>query len=515
VCAAMSTSMRAWEVHFTRRRLPWPAEPRPLLALWAPEDLDAWLAAEDIPEGLPFLLDPEGRYDVELNRYFLRAQISAGPENTQRAIAYDLANWLSFLWANRCQTGWRDATSQDRAAYQYWRKDPAGPRVEGSTWDREVATVNGFYRWAVRQGFVVENPIEQRPARGGRQRWPEGHETPAERPHDARRHKISWLPPASYRRWRDVGVRGYRPDGLPDRSFRGRHASRNQAFCDLMLRTGLRLEEQVSLTRFELPDLDPTRVHVPFWLPVAIAKGSSARWVYVPASVLQAVWDYLAFERAEAVERAQAAGVYERLDEVLLVEDPTRPRVRVGDRWVEVAKLDPRERARLLVRTPRGLEPAMLWLRDDGLPTTTRAWQGVFRDANVRCHRLGVRLRANPHKLRHSYAVVTLERLQRGHLRDLEQKNPEYRRSYQMIFGDPLRWVSLRMGHARIETTFVYLHTLAELEFESRLALVPGQDWEPLELHPADMAAELAARQPGHTPKLDSSQDVDTSAGAG
>jgi hypothetical protein len=35
--------------------------------------LDAWLDAEDIPEGLPLLLDPNGRYDVELNRYFLRA----------------------------------------------------------------------------------------------------------------------------------------------------------------------------------------------------------------------------------------------------------------------------------------------------------------------------------------------------------------------------------------------------------------------------------------------------------
>ncbi|GAA2646458.1 hypothetical protein GCM10010399_94860 [Dactylosporangium fulvum] len=31
---------------------------------------------------------------------------------------------------------------------------------------REVATVNGFYRWAVGRGFVEHNPIVQRPARG-------------------------------------------------------------------------------------------------------------------------------------------------------------------------------------------------------------------------------------------------------------------------------------------------------------------------------------------------------------
>jgi len=490
-------SITSWQVHFTRRRLPWPAEPRPLLGLWEQQDLDGWLDAEAIPEGLPLLLDPAGRYDVDLNRYFLRGQVRAGPGNTQRAIAYDLRSWLSFLWCNRGGTSWRDATDQDRAAYQYWRRrDPAGPRVEGSTWDREVATVNGFYRWAVRQGLAVENPIEQRSTRG-RGRWEQEHEAPAERSHDARRHAISWLPPASYRAWRDVGVRGYLPEGLADGSFRGRHAARNSGFCDLMVRTGLRLQEQVSLTRFELPDLDPARVQVPFGLPRAIAKGGSARTVYVPRSVLGAVWDYVRFERAEAVQRAQAAGTYERLEDALLVEDPTRPSVRMADGWVEVAKLEPAERARLLVAGPQGAEPALLWLREDGLPTTTTAWQRVFHDANARCRRHGVRLRANPHKLRHSYAVITLERLQRGHLRDLEGKPARYRRSYQMVFGDPLRWVSLRLGHASIETTLVYLHTLAELEYETKLALVPdGDDWEPLALHPDDVAAELAARQP-------------------
>jgi site-specific recombinase XerD len=501
-----------WQVHFTRRRLPWPAEPRPLLTLWESEDLAAWLKSEDIPDGLPFLLDPEGRYDVDLNRYFLRAQVSAGPKNTQKAIAYDLGNWLSFLWANRRQTNWREATTDDRAAYQRWRRrDPNGPHVEGSTWWREVATVNRFYRWAVREGLVAESPIEQRPARGrrgrrGRDRWPEDEETPAEHPHDARRHKITWLPPNSYRRWRDVGVRGYLPEGLADASFRGRNATRNQAFCDLMLRTGLRLAEQTSLTRFELPELDPTRVHVPFWLPRWVAKWGSARWVYIPASVLRAVWDYMELERAEAVERARAAGRYEHLDDALLVDDPSRPRVQVGGGRVEVAKLDPEQRARLLVATPQGLEPAMLWLREDGLPTTTKAWQGVFRDSNARCRRHGVKLRAHPHMLRHSYAVITLERLQRGHLRDLEQKNPEYRHSYQMIFGDPLRWVSIRLGHATQETTMIYLHTLAELEFETKLALVPD-DWEPLELHPDDMAAELAARQLSQDAAVASGED--------
>lgn len=81
--------------------------------------------------------------------------------------------------------------------------------------------------------------------------------------------------------------------------------------------------------------------------------------------------------------------------------------------------------------------------------------------------------------------MITLEQLQRGHLRDLEQMSPQQRRSYQMIFGDPLDWVRRRLGHTSIETTLVYLHVLAELELETRLALVPD-DWEPAHFDPND-----------------------------
>ena len=111
----------------------------------------------------------------------------------------------------------------------------------GSTWAREVATVNSFYRWAVESGFVEQNPIRQRPARA---RSARGHAvstlTPAEAPKDGHRENLGWLPPTSYRRWRDIGVRGYLPGGLLDSSFRGRNAARNATFCDLMARTGLR-----------------------------------------------------------------------------------------------------------------------------------------------------------------------------------------------------------------------------------------------------------------------------------
>ncbi len=81
------------------------------------------------------------------------------------------------------------------------------------------------------------------------------------------------------------------------------------------------------------------------------------------------------------------------------------------------------------------------------------------------------------HLLRHSFAVVTLEQLQRGHLASLAAMTAEQRGHYTRIFGDPLDWVRRRMGHASIASTLIYLHALQELEMRTRMELVPD-DWE-------------------------------------
>ena len=78
---------------------------------------------------------------------------------------------------------------------------------------------------------------------------------------------------------------------------------------------------------------------------------------------------------------------------------------------------------------------------------------------------------------RHSFAVITLEQLQRGHLADLAAMTPAQRGHYQKIFGDPLDWIRRRLGHSSIESTMIYLHALQELEMRTRMELVPD-DWD-------------------------------------
>jgi integrase len=355
------------------------------------------------------------------------------------------------------------------------------------------------YRWAVESGFIAENPIVQRPARsrlGQRRRHRDG-QTPAETPKDSRTEDLAWFPPPSYRQWRDVGVRGYCSDGLRDSSFRGRNAARNAVFCDLMVRTGMRLSEQASLTVFEVPDLGVNRAYAPTWLPSAVAKNGSGRRIYVPATVLRDVWDYIDVERQEVIELARSRGTYDDLASALVVEDPERPVVippQSDGRKRPVETLKPRQRRNLLVRRTAGLEPAALWLNQDGLPMRPRTWQSMFTAANERCARHGVVLRAHPHLLRHTYAVVTLEQLQREHIRELRTMTSAQRTSYEQIFGDPLDWVRRRLGHRSVETTFKYLHTLNELAMETRMALVPNE-WDapsPPEPEAARGGAELA-----------------------
>jgi site-specific recombinase XerD len=449
-----------WQLFFTRRRLPRPRGADPVLA--GVGDLDGWLERHGVREGTPFLIDPAGGYDVALNGYFLQVLGSASV-HTQRAVGYDLKRFLAFLSENRGGTSWRQASPEDRAAFQRWRRvDPAGPRVAATTWDREVATVNQFYGWAVRSGLAFSNPILSRPVHrhrpgargvgGVAEGW-----TPAEATHQGSRRDVAWLPPRVYQRWRDVGVRGFGPDGLPDPGFRGRYAGRNAAFTDLLIRTGLRLSEATSLSLFELPSRVGGVVNARTWLPAAIAKGGSARAVYVPDSVLADVWDYVELERADAVAQARAQGVYEQIRDPLIVEDRCRPVV-VIDGWrVGVDRLDEQDRRRLLVRTPSGLAPAALWLTEVGLPSATSGWQQVFKNANRRCAGLGVGVRCHPHMLRHSFAVITLEQLWRGHLQDLSAMTPTGRATYQMVFGDPLNWVRIRLGHRSVVTTQIYL----------------------------------------------------------
>ncbi|WP_432432630.1 tyrosine-type recombinase/integrase [Cryobacterium breve] len=406
--------------------------------------------------------------------------------NTQTAYAVDMARFFDFLWHNRDSNGprlWRDATVEDRRAYFVWRNlDERGPRVEASTWNREVATLGGFYTWASQKRLIGKSPMSMRPSRKRpfgrtfpRQDW--SIETPSEKRRDTGEPSVNWLTPSEYRRWRDVGIRGFGADGFRDRNFRGDLAGRNVVFADLMIRTGLRLSEEASLTIFDIPPRDVHRDYVAGKISKRTAKYESGRTVYYPSTVLRDLEAYVRGDRAESIERAYANGHNIPRSDSFLVHDPTIPIARTPDgRSVRIAKLNPAERRRVLVRRDGYWEPALVWLTQGGLPMSTRSWQSVFKDANSRCERHDVRIKCHPHALRHSYAVIELERRQQMQLLALSMSEPDRRTYARLIHGDPLDWVRIRLGHASKLTTLKYVHALADMDPETRRD-VASADW--------------------------------------
>lgn len=190
---------------------------------------------------------------------------------------------------------------------------------------------------------------------------------------------------------------------------------------------------------------------------------------------------------------ARDAGRYRKMRRPLVIDDLERPDLV----WVpgrskyrmNVKMLGPAERRRLLVETAEGLEPAMFWLGEDGWPLAVSTWKSMFATANGRCAQQGLGLSCHAHLLRHSFAVVTLEQLQRGHIAALAEMNPDQRGHYTRIFGDPLDWVRRRLGHRSVLTTVIYLHALQELEMETRMALVPDL-WEDPRDTPLDLVSD-------------------------
>ncbi|MEY2231622.1 hypothetical protein [Streptomyces sp. BF23-19] len=269
-----------------------------------------------------------------------------------------------------------------------------------------------------------------------------------------------------------------------------------------MIRTGMRISEQSSLALAEVPLHFEEGGFQRFWLPGEIAKYFSARWIYVPASVGSDLAAYVEDDRADIVDRARAAGRYTRMHRPLVMEDPGDPHSirEVGSlsrRKLKLHRVGPQDRPRLMVDTVDGLEPAAFWLSEFGFQMAVSSWEDMFAQASRRCRQAGLPdLHCFAHLLRHSFAVITLEQLQRGHIAAMADLIPAQRGHYTRIFGDPLDWVRRQLGHRSILHTLIYLHALQELEMETRMALVPDA-WEDPRSTPLALVGDFASSPHG------------------
>jgi site-specific recombinase XerD len=430
-----------------------------------------------IREGMPVLVDDDllfgdgdgdggaARATVAVNRWLRELPVSGGPAaSTWWNYARVLRAWMEFLAG--CGTVLFDSRDRLRAglgAYAEYRcAGPVAARFEVSTWNQHVSVLSVFYRWAVAEGHAAAEPFTYRTALAtfdgvmvrrqvntAARRRPKPHVT------------IRYLEPG-FAELFVRALRGLAPDGTADAAFRGRNLARNAAVAELALATGLRLAEFTHLLVYELPPLPaaPGSLPVPFPVPAPVAKGRKARTTWISYPVLAAVHRYAGLERAADVS-GSAWRPSRRAGEPLLVSAPDAQGGRVNGVRVRWNALSPAERRRLVA--PDGGSCLL----------AVRAGGGPFTDWNTLFTRTSDRVRARweprfpvvtPHRLRHSFAMATLERLVGGYYQQAAQlaadAGGDAALRLYLAKADPLMVLRDLLGHSSVTTTEHYLSRL-------------------------------------------------------
>ncbi|HVV51038.1 MAG TPA: site-specific integrase, partial [Polyangia bacterium] len=364
------------------------------------------------------ILRGDALYDPDLDRFFLDLPLAGvRSRHSLRAYAYDVVVWLRFL-QDACGKDVWAATRDDVAAFhRARRRDDAGFRISASSWNRAVATLDKLYRWGAAQGLVAEAPFTHRAV------WRRGHA--GRRGHiaarndacerAAKRSDVRFVTLEDYRVFRDVGLRGLTLEGAERPGARDRNGARNALFAELLVTTGLRLEEASSLFAAEVPGA-AAAADRQIWLelPAGLTKGERGRRVLLPRRLAQQISAYRAVERAAAVTKFHARGGWGAIDRPIFADViPQGAVLRLRDGpTVPLDALTPDERARVVLcgdGAPR--EPAALWLTEVGQPVRPNSWEAIFARASRRCAEADAPLRISPHQLRHTFAVHMLAML--------------------------------------------------------------------------------------------------------
>ena len=423
------------------------------------------------PERMPVLIDDDLRFEDgpgaprstgAVNRWLRELPASGAPSpKSWEYYARAVKEWAEFLAEHGIGLfGSREQLKLALGKYAGYRA--AGPvkvRLAATTWGQHMSILSVFYRWAMEEGHAEAEPFTYRMARAlfagtGREirvnlavrRTPKPHVT------------IKYLEPEFIGLLLN-GLRGLAPDGSPDARFRGRELARNGAVGELALSTGLRLQEFSYLLSYEIPALPagPAQAPIPFPVPAGVTKGRKFRITWISYEALAAVHHYLELDRPAT---ADGSGWLppSRWGEPLLVSDPDERGGRVNGVRRPWEALTPGERRRLVA--PGG-GSCMLAVKNGGGPFT--AWASVLERTSdrIRAHFEPRFPHVNPHRLRHSMAMRTLEYLVSGHYRQAAKLVAAADADAALVLyltkADPLLVLRDLLGHSSVLTTEKYL----------------------------------------------------------
>ena len=445
-------------------------------------------SSEGLDAHVPMILRDGVLYDPDLDRFFRDLPLNGvRSRHSLRAYGYDVLVWTRFLSEACAKTIWQADRHDVLAYHRVRRRADAGQRISAASWNRAVACLDRLYRWGVQEGLIADAPFTHRSV------WRQGYagrrsqvaaRNDAYEP-AARRADVSFVTLDDYRRFRDVGLKALLPDGRSRPGARDRNGIRNALFADLLVTTGLRLEEASSLFTSDLV-FAGQHLGRQVWLdlPDAQTKGDRGRQILVPARLLEQVRAYVDVERAQAITKFQQRSGWQSIDRPIFVHRERHAAwLRLLDGGdIALDLLDPEERFRIIVCASDGTpsEPAALWLSEVGMPVQPNSWEVIFARASRRCRSFGFDVNISPHQLRHTFAVHMLAMLIQHRIRDAALPAGSME-GYRQMLGDPLQQVQRLLGHASLTTTYIYLDHIVtradtvDAAVEELLGLLPSE----------------------------------------
>jgi site-specific recombinase XerD len=127
-------------------------------------DAASALARAGVEPGMPFVLAPDGAYDVALNRFFRDLpDWGVRSANSQAAYARDLTLFCRFLYQRRGgRTIWQ-ADQEDLRAFKVVRRRVGVEqgRITAGTWNRFIAALDKWVEWAVHEDLLLDRPFRR------------------------------------------------------------------------------------------------------------------------------------------------------------------------------------------------------------------------------------------------------------------------------------------------------------------------------------------------------------------
>ncbi len=213
----------------------------------------------------------------------------------------------------------------------------------------------------------------------------------------------------------------------------GQNAQRNQVLGDVLISSGMRIAEALSLQVHQIPDPDAQAYAGLKSITIRIVgKRQKARKVRIPKRIIRAIRFYIEEDREEVLARAQK---------------------RSGGK-----KQKP---------------PTQVFLSRNGTPLEARSVESFFKAI---ANKIGVRL--TPHGCRHTYAIYQLEAMIKRMAQNLKILKESGADAYRQILNDPLRELQRLLGHSSVTSTYIYLDFLEECEAMVDESLADWTNWE-------------------------------------